>query len=101
MAGMTVTDIISDADLERVHGNAKFGAMSMRLIVSDGVLKYAIGYTSGHTQFRILLEHGLIRTPKPGSYRSSLTAKGRRYLRAMIGPRFQEIANMIAADQTP
>lgn len=83
---MTETkDIISDAEIERVHGNANFGPMSKRRVVDEGVLRYAFGYTAGHTMLCILLEHGLIRKPKPGSYASSLTKKGFRYLNAMKG----------------
>lgn len=74
--------LIPDADVIRVHGNANFGSMSPRDVIADGVLKYAYGYQSGHTQLSILLEHKLIRKPKPGSYRSTLTKRGQAYLRA-------------------
>jgi hypothetical protein len=74
-------EIITDAEVDRVHGNANFGDLSKRRVIADGVLKYAFGYVGGHTQLCILIKHGLIHKPKPGSYKSTLTAKGRRYLR--------------------
>jgi hypothetical protein len=85
------SEIISDAEIERVHGHANFGDMSKRGVVDDGVLKYAFGYTSGHTQLCILQEHGLIRKPRPGSYSSVLTQKGSNYLRAVYGHAFASI----------
>lgn len=84
--------IVTDAEIEAVHGHANFGSMSKREVVDDGVLKYAFGYTSGSTQLSILLEHGLVRRPKPGSYYTTLTRKGQRYLRAVYGRHFSAIA---------
>jgi hypothetical protein len=78
----TVQDIISDEDISKVHANANFGSMSKRSVVDEGVLKYAFGYEGGHTQLQILLEHGLVKKPKPMSYKTTLTKKGQRYLRA-------------------
>lgn len=79
-----LAEIISDAEIARVHGHADFGpTMSPRDVVNEGVLKYAIGYHSGHTQLTILLEHGLITKPRPGSYDASLTKKGKKYARAL------------------
>lgn len=74
--------IISDDEVARVHGNANFGSMTPREVLSEGVWKYSMGYSGGHTQLSILLEHGLIRKPKPGKYRSTLTKRGEAYLRA-------------------
>jgi hypothetical protein len=82
---MTPEEIIPESEIDRVHGNANFGPMPKRRVVDEGVLKYAFGYQSGYTQLQILIEHSLIRKPKPGSYKSTLTAKGQRYLRAMKG----------------
>ena len=56
---MTTSEIISDADIERVHAHANFGDMSKRDVVDDGVLHYVFGYDTGHTQMTILREHGL------------------------------------------
>lgn len=80
----TPEGIISEAELVRVHGNANFGNQTKRGVVNEGLLKYAVGYTSGHTQMVILLEHGLITTPRPGSYAARPTKKGLRYLRAVL-----------------
>ena len=78
-----LSDIISDAEIARVHAHANFGSMSPREVVNDGVLKYAIGYQGGHTQLCILLEHGLITKPRPGRYDANLTKKGKKYARAL------------------
>lgn len=80
-------DIISDEEIIRVHGYANFGDMSPREVVNDGVRKYAIGFTGGHTQLCILLEHKLITKPKPGKYAANLTQKGKRYARAVWNTR--------------
>lgn len=79
-----LSEIVSDAEIARVHGHANFGAtMSPRDVVNEGVRKTAVGYHCGHTQFSILREHGLITKPKPGSYDADLTKKGKRYARAL------------------
>lgn len=75
-------EIVPDADVERVHANANFGGLGKREVVDQGVLTYAFGYTSGHTQMTILREHGLI--TKPHHYSAALTKKGFLYLRAMF-----------------
>lgn len=92
--GESPSEIVTDAEIDRVHGHANFGGMGKREVVNDGVLKYAFGYTGGHTQLTILLEHGLLRKPRPGKYSSTLTRKGQRYLRAVYGPHFLEIASL-------
>ena len=71
--------IITDEEIDRIHGNANFGGMSKRDIVNLGVLKCASGYYQGHTSAQIIKEHGLIN----GKY--ELTAKGRAYLWAAFG----------------
>ena len=91
------SDIISDDEVEAVHGYANFGSMSKRRVVDEGVLKYAFGYTSGHTQLCILQEHGLVRTPRPGRYYTTLTKKGQKYIKAMKGTLpLDAILNMMA-----
>lgn len=99
MTGSTVEQIISDDEVTRVHGHANFGSMTPRQVIADGVLKYAYGYSSGHTQLCILMEHKLIHKPKPGSYQSTLTKKGRTYLRAawpIADTRAQPLLNLAA-----
>lgn len=76
-----VEDIVTDAEVIRVHAHANFGPMSPREVVNDGVRKYAVGYSGGHTQQCILYEHGLIGKPK--GYSANLTKKGKEYARAL------------------
>jgi hypothetical protein len=67
-------DIITDEEIERVHGNANFGSLGKREAVNQGVLKCASGYYQGSTLTKIITEHGLIND------KYQLTAKGRMYL---------------------
>lgn len=76
-------EIVTDAEIERVHGHANFGSRSKRAVVDEGVLKRTFGYSCGATMRAILIEHGLIRVRNP-FHEGSLTAKGRRYLRALV-----------------
>ena len=78
----TPEEIISDDAVTRVHGYANFGSMTPREVLADGVLKYAMGYSGGHTQLCILMEHKLIKKPKPGKCYTTLTKLGQKYLRA-------------------
>ena len=78
-----LSEIISDAEIVRVHGYANFGSMTPREVVNDGILKTAVGYHCGHTQFSILRDHGLVTKPRLGSYDADLTKKGRAYARAL------------------
>lgn len=88
--------IISDVEIDRVYGNANFGpSMTKRQVIADGVIKYSLGFTSGYTQICILVEHGLIKQPKSGSYRSTLTPKGREYLRAMFAGHIREVVKLV------
>lgn len=73
--------IVTDADIERVHGNANFGTMTKREVVDEGVLTYAFGYSSGHTMMQILQEHGLLSRSRTNR---ALTQHGYHYLRAMF-----------------
>lgn len=76
--------IVSDEDIERVHADANFGSMPKRTVVDEGVLKAAMGYSTGSTQMGILLEHGLVRRPDNRSKSLDLSRKGQNYLRAMV-----------------
>lgn len=67
-------DIVSDDEVEQVHGSANFGMQSKRDVLRLGVLKCASGYHQGHTSRQICIEHGLI------SKTYELTPKGRQYL---------------------
>jgi len=81
---MSTEQIVSDAEIDFVHGHANFGGMTKRGVVDEGVLKRAFGYHVGYTQRQILREHGLIRLRHP-SGGDKLTAKGKTYLHA-LGP---------------
>lgn len=73
-------DIISDAEIIKVHANANFGSTSPREVVEKGIFQVACGFDNGgSTMQAILLEHKLITKPK--GYRSNLTVKGKKYLR--------------------
>ena len=70
---MSVQDIITDEEIEKVHANTNFGSMQKRDVVNLGVLKCASHYYQGHTSEQICKEHGLINdkyklTPKGGTY---------------------------------
>lgn len=81
----TTDPIVSDEEIERIHGHANFGpTMSKRKVVNDGVLKTALGYSMGHTQLCILMEHGLVKTPRHGRYETTLTKKGFKYLHSVF-----------------
>lgn len=75
--------IVKDADIARIHGSANFGDMTPRQVINDGVIKTAVGYHCGHTQFTILREHKLITKPIGMSYDCNLTKKGKMYARAL------------------
>lgn len=76
-------ELISDAEVNRVHGYANFGGMTPRDVIRDGVQKYAVGYAGGATQIAILREHGLITKPKGIGYAADLTKKGKSYGRVI------------------
>ena len=72
-------EIISDEEIERVHGNSSFGSTSKRDVVRFGVLKCASGYYQGSTSTQIIKEHGLV------DKEYNVTPKGRTYLWAAFG----------------
>jgi hypothetical protein len=77
-------EIISDEEIERVHANANFGpSITKREVVDRVLLQVACGFSTGHTAWTILVEHGLV--PGKAKGRPTLTAKGRRYLWAVYG----------------
>ena len=68
-------ELVTDAELDKAYGNARFGTMEKRDVIRLGVLKCASGYQQGRTSKTICMELGLIGLP---SY--TLTDKGRKYL---------------------
>lgn len=74
----SASEIITDEEIERVHGNANFGGMEKRTVVDQGILKCACGYYQGRTSGQIIKEHGLIND------KYQLTEKGKAYLWAVF-----------------
>lgn len=70
----TVEEYVSDEDLNVAFGNADFGNISKRDVVRYSLLKYAAGYSTGHTAKCICKELGLI------TDKEKLSVTGRRYL---------------------
>lgn len=94
-------EIISDHEITEVHGYARFGGMSPRRVVDEGVLKCAFGYHHGSTARAILLEHGLM--SEEGRHRHPrLTGKGAEYMRALF-PRWthEKICALLDGAQDP
>lgn len=89
------SDIISDAQVIKVHANANFGDKTPRQTLNGAVLSYAMGFTTGHTAMTILHEHGLIKNSR--SYSANLTVKGKRYARAMSVENFNQISALVGA----
>lgn len=52
--------VITEADLDKVWGNANFGSTDRMAIVRESLLKRACGYHDGHTITCICQELGLI-----------------------------------------
>lgn len=95
------SDIVSEEEIIRVHANANFGLMSAREVVGETVLKFAVGYGTGHTAECIVIEHGLASRPRGRFDTPRLTKKGLRYARAVIGSRFNEITAMARPIKEP
>lgn len=81
---MNVHEIISDEEIERVHGSANFGRIGKREVVNQSVLKCAAGYYQGSTANAIIRDHGLV------DQEYKLTAKGRAYLWAAFSKQDSE-----------
>ena len=73
-------EIISDEEIERIHGHANFGSVSKRSVVDEAVLKTSCGYHTGGTARSIIIEHGLAKSQNDPNKVPKLTAKGRLYL---------------------
>lgn len=80
---LTLQELIPDDLIVKVHGYADFGPdTTPREVVNEGVMKYAVGYQTGHTAMTILREHGLITSPV--GYKADLTAAGKKYAREVF-----------------
>lgn len=71
----STSEIIADAELDIVFGNANFGEVTKREVIYDSLLKCLAGYTTGSTAKRICIELDLVYANK-----WDLTQKGRLYL---------------------
>jgi hypothetical protein len=91
---MRPNQLVTDEAIERVHANANFGSMTKRDVVNVGVVQAALGFSMGHTMAQIIREHGLVK--KSSGVYPKLSAKGQRYLHAIIGNRASEIISYIA-----
>lgn len=69
-----VNQIITDEQINKAWGNASFGDTSRRDVIANSLLKYASGYSTGHTANCICRELGLI------TKGDNLTTLGKRYL---------------------
>lgn len=69
-----VNQIITDEQIDNAWGNASFGPTPKRIIVANALLKYASGYSTGHTIECICKELGLV------TKQCNLTKLGKRYL---------------------
>lgn len=78
---MSESEIVSDAEIERVHGNANFGGGSKRDVLRQGVWNAARGYSMGSTMRSIIIEHGLAKDQRNRHKPPVLTEKGMNYLR--------------------
>lgn len=76
---MDPREIISDAEIERVHAFANFGDTSKRSVVDQAILQCASGYSNGYTAEQIIIEHGLAKLGRT-TRKAAITAKGRKYL---------------------
>ncbi len=81
---MSTRDIISDAEVIKVHGHANFGSFTPRQVVDFGVLQIAFGYSVGATMAAIMREHKLAHKHTRHGYRLYLSERGAKYLRALV-----------------
>lgn len=70
----SVNTIVTDEKINKVWGNASFGDTPRRDVIANSLLKYASGYSTGHTANCICRELGLI------TKGDNLTTLGKRYL---------------------
>ena len=82
-------DVVSDARVSIVHGNADFGRTDQRQILNMGVLSACMGYNVGSTLKAILREHGLTRSD------GRLSILGMRYLRALNNRGMAELVSFM------
>lgn len=71
----TIETLITDEQLNKAWGNANFGqTVTKREVIANCLLKYACGYSTGHTVYCICRELKLI------TEQERLTTLGKQYL---------------------
>lgn len=75
--------ILSNAEIERVHANANYGDMSKREVVNNGVWHVLMDYHIGATTRQIIIELGLAVADENPHLPVRLTDKGRKYAVAL------------------
>ena len=82
--------IVSDEEVSAAWGNANFGVnCDKRNILSDTMLKYASGYSSGYTAMCICKELGLL------GKNCDLTKKGKQYLYWSVHAKYERLKSPI------
>lgn len=81
-------DIISDAQIEYVHANVSFGNTPKRDVVDAAILNTFCDFSTGSTARSIIIQHGLARSRVSPYSPPILTAKGRKYLKAVLTEKF-------------
>ena len=76
-------EIVSDAEIKLYHRD-NFGSGTPRQILNKAVVRVAFGYSIGSTAMSILRDHRLITRPSEIRFSHQLTAKGKKYLRAIF-----------------
>lgn len=80
----TVHDIIPEEQINQAWGNASFGdGTDKKKLIANALLKYACGYTTGHTIAQICKELSLIKISYNmgrGYNTYTLTKLGKEYL---------------------
>lgn len=56
----TPQDLITDAQIDIVWGNANFGDIEKRTVIAQSLLRYACGYSTGKTAELICANLGLV-----------------------------------------
>lgn len=69
-----INEIVTDEQLDAVFANADFGNVTKRKVVKYSLLKYACGFSTGHTAKSILKELNLIND------KGKLLSMGKLYL---------------------
>jgi hypothetical protein len=76
-------EIVTDDEVKLYH-RGDFGPLTPRQVLNEAVVKVAFGYSTGSTAMMILRDHRLITRPSEIRFSSQLTAKGKKYLRAIF-----------------